>query len=328
MSLTGTLSVGFTGSKSWFTSSVPGIVWLIPVVGSVTVAVPSSPTVTFLPGFFALTLSSTCFFSSGVKCALSLTGTLSVGFTGVKSLTVKSLTGITLDWPVFGSVIVTFPLSSTLTSIFGLDFLTFFSNSVFSSGVKCSGSGTTIGSGISTSNSLAGSPLALVSLPGIVISLVPSFGSLPSSWAIPFPVVGFSGNSLLVNSTFPPVTTFSLAIPGNLTLVPSGTPSTVTSTFPVCGFCVPTVNVGVDVDGFSTYVTSTVCGTSFNVTVLLPSSAGTYTLSPTLISLGVYVIGSPWWCVPDGTSISIGDPFVSSPTFGWYFKTVEASFSL
>ena len=69
----------------------------MPIVGSVTVAVPSSPTVTSLPGFFALTLSSTCFFSSGVKCALSLTGTFSVGFTGVKSLTVKSLTGITLD---------------------------------------------------------------------------------------------------------------------------------------------------------------------------------------------------------------------------------------
>ena len=206
---------------------------------------------------------------------MSFTGTFPIGFTGSKSLTVKSLTGITLDWPVFGSVIVTFPLPSTLTSIFGLDFLTFFSNSVFSSGVKSSGFETTSGRGIVTSNSLAGSPLALVSLPGIVISLVPSFGSLPSSWAIPFPVVGFSGNSLWVNSTFPPVTTFSLVIPGNLTLVPSGTPSTVTSTFPVCGFCVPTVNVGVDVACFSTYSTLMTCGLSVNVTVFSAGSFGT-----------------------------------------------------
>ena len=66
----------------------------MPVVGSVTVAVPSSPTVTPLSGFLALTLSATCFFSSGVKCALSLTGTLSVGFTGSKSWLTKSLPGI------------------------------------------------------------------------------------------------------------------------------------------------------------------------------------------------------------------------------------------
>ena len=57
----------------------------MPVVGSVTVAVPSSPTVTVLSGFFALTLSSTCFCSSLVKWSLSLAGTLSSGFTGVKS---------------------------------------------------------------------------------------------------------------------------------------------------------------------------------------------------------------------------------------------------
>ena len=55
------------------------------MLGSVTVAVPSSPTVTVLPGFFALTLSSTCFFSSGVKWDLSWTTTFSSGFTGVKS---------------------------------------------------------------------------------------------------------------------------------------------------------------------------------------------------------------------------------------------------
>ena len=246
MSFAGTLSVGFTGKKSWFTKSVPGIVWLIPVFGSVTVAVPSSLTFTSLPGFFALTLSSTCFFSSGVKCALSLTITFSVGFTGVKSFTVKSFTGMSTDSPVVLSVTVILPLLSAVTIVFGLDFLTLSTNFSISWGVKCSGFGTTIGKGIVTSNSLAGSPLALVNLPGIVISVVPSFGSLPSSWAIPFPVVGFSGNSLWVNSTFPPVTAFSLAIPGNLTLVPSGTPSTVTSTSPVCGFCVPTINVGVE----------------------------------------------------------------------------------
>ena len=85
LSFTGTFSSGFTGVKSWFTKSVPGIVCVIPVVGSFNVAVPSSPTVTSLPGFFALTLSSTCFFSSWVKCALSFTGTFSSGFTGVKS---------------------------------------------------------------------------------------------------------------------------------------------------------------------------------------------------------------------------------------------------
>ena len=248
---------------------------------------PSSPTVTSLPGFLSLTLSATCFFSSGVKWDLSLTGTFSVGFTGSKSLTVKSLTGISAESPVVLSVTVTLPLSSAVTIVFGLDSLTLSTNFSISFGVKCSGSGTTIGSGIVTSNSLAGSPLALVSLPGIVISLVPSFGSLPFSWAIPFPVVGFSGNSLLVNSTFPPVTTFSLAIPGNLTLVPSGTPSTVTSTFPVCGFCVPTVNVGVDVAGFSTYVTSTVLGLSVNVTVCSPGVSGVYTLPSTVISSGV-----------------------------------------
>ena len=142
---------------------------------------PSSPTVTSLPGFLSLTLSATCFFSSGVKWDLSLTGTFSLGFTGSKSLTVKSFTGISTDSPVVLSVTVTLPLSSAVTIVFGLDSLTLSTNFSISFGVKCSGSGTTICSGIVTSNSLAGSPLALVNLPGIVISLVPSFGSLPSS---------------------------------------------------------------------------------------------------------------------------------------------------
>ena len=70
------------------------------------------------------------------------------------------------------------------------------------------------------------------------------------------------------------MTTFSLAIPGNLTLVPSGTPSTVTSTFPVCGFCVPTVNVGVALSTFfaGIVLSPSVSAGSFvpSVTVTLP----------------------------------------------------------
>ena len=114
--------------KSWLTNSVPGIVCVIPVFGSFNVAVPSAPTVTSLPGFLALTLSSTCFFSSGVKCALSCTGTFSVGFTGLKSLTVKSFAGISTDSPIALSVTVTFPLSSAVTIVFGLDSLTLSTN--------------------------------------------------------------------------------------------------------------------------------------------------------------------------------------------------------
>ena len=83
--------------------------------------------------------------------------------------------------PVALSVTVTLPLSSALTSLFGLDFLTSSTNFSISFDVKCSGSGTTSGNGSSTIKSIAGAPLALVSLPGIVISLVPSVGSLPSS---------------------------------------------------------------------------------------------------------------------------------------------------
>ena len=91
----------------------------MPVVGSVTVAVPSAPTVTSLPGFFALTLSATCFFSSGVKCALSLTGTLSVGFTGSKSWFTNSVPGIMCVIPVFGSFNVAVPSAPTVTSLSG-----------------------------------------------------------------------------------------------------------------------------------------------------------------------------------------------------------------
>ena len=117
---------------------------------------------------------------------MSFAGTFSVGFTGVKSLTVKSSTGSNADSPVFLSVTVTLPLSSTVTSLSGLASsllasLTLFTNSAISVGVKCSGSGTTSGNGSLTLNSIAGAPLALVSLPGIIISLVPSVGSLPSS---------------------------------------------------------------------------------------------------------------------------------------------------
>ena len=68
------------------TNSVPGISWLIPVFGSVTVAVPSAPTVTSLSGFFSLTLALTLSFSSWVNSRAFFAGTFSVGFTGSKSL--------------------------------------------------------------------------------------------------------------------------------------------------------------------------------------------------------------------------------------------------
>ena len=122
--------------KSWFTKSVPGIVCVIPVVGSFNVAVPSSPTVTSLPGFFALTLSSTCFFSSLVKWALSFTGTFSSGFTGVKSWFTKSVPGIVCVIPVVGSFNVAVPSSPTVTSLPGFFALTLSSTCFFSSLVK------------------------------------------------------------------------------------------------------------------------------------------------------------------------------------------------
>ena len=75
---------------------------------------------------------------------------------------------------------------------------------------------------------------------------MPSFGSLPLSCALPFPVVAVVGKSLFVNTTLPFSTVFSPLTPGNVTFAPSGTPPpTVTSTDPVFGFCSPTVNVGV-----------------------------------------------------------------------------------
>ena len=112
---------------------------------------------------------------------MSFAGTFSVGFTGVKSLTVKSSTGSNADSPVFLFVTVTLPLSSAVTSFLGLASFTLFTNSVISFGTKCSGSGTTSGNGSLTLNSIAGAPLALVNLPGIVISLVPFVGSFPFS---------------------------------------------------------------------------------------------------------------------------------------------------
>ena len=84
------------------------------------------------------------------------------------------------------------------------------------------------------------------SFAGISISVVPCVGSLPSSWALPFPVVAVVGKSLFVNTTFPSATVFSPVTPGNVTFAPSDTPPpTVTSTVPVFGSCLPTVNVGV-----------------------------------------------------------------------------------
>ena len=58
---------------------------VIPVVGSFNVAVPSSPTVTSLSGFFSWTFSLTLSFSSWVNSLAFFAGTFSVGFTGSKS---------------------------------------------------------------------------------------------------------------------------------------------------------------------------------------------------------------------------------------------------
>ena len=134
-----------------------------------------------------------------------MTGTFSVGFTGSKSLTVKSFTGISTDSPVVLSVTVTLPLSSAVTIVFGLDSLTLSTNFSISFGVKCSGSGTTIGSGIVTSNSLAGSPLALASFAGTSTSLA-VFGSLPDSCTFGVSVFFASGNLSFGTVTVPPVT--------------------------------------------------------------------------------------------------------------------------
>ena len=107
--------------------------------------------------------------------------------------------------PVVLSVTVILPLSSALTSLFGLDFLTSSTNFSISFDVKCSGSGTTSGSGISTSNSFAGSPLALVSFAGTSTSLA-VFGSLPDSCTFGVSVFFASGNLSFGTVTVPPVT--------------------------------------------------------------------------------------------------------------------------
>ena len=114
------------------------------------------------------------------------------------------------------------------------------------------------------------------------MSLVPSFGSLPSSFALPFPVWGVSGKSLFVNVTFPPVTTFSPLTPGNVTFVPSGTPLTVTSTWPSVGSWLPTVNVGVPL------------GTNF-LGICLSSlvSAGSFVPSVT-VTFPVWTVSFSW----------------------------------
>ena len=90
---TGSVYAGWLGDtsgipftpESWFTKSLPGMVCVIPVVGSFNVAVPSSPTVTSLSGFLSWTFALTFSFSSGVNPWAFFAGTFSVGFTGSKS---------------------------------------------------------------------------------------------------------------------------------------------------------------------------------------------------------------------------------------------------
>ena len=91
---------GVTGVSSFAfsTKSLDGIVAEEPVVGSVTVALPWSSTVTFLPGFAFSTLSLTASFSLSVKCSGSLTSV----FAGVTGLT--GVTGAVVSVATFGSL--------------------------------------------------------------------------------------------------------------------------------------------------------------------------------------------------------------------------------
>ena len=88
--MTGVSGVSFAFS----TKSLDGIVAEEPFVGSVTVALPWSSTVTFLPGFAFSTLSLTASFSLSVKCFGSLTSVLAgvTGLTGVSGAVVSLVT--------------------------------------------------------------------------------------------------------------------------------------------------------------------------------------------------------------------------------------------
>ena len=122
------------------------------------------------------------------------------------------------------------------------------------------------------------------------MSLVPSFGSLPSSCALPFPVCGVAGNSSFGNVTLPSVTTFSPLTPGNFTFVPFGTPLTVTSTFPVVGSCVPTVKVGVFV---TSRCTTTEISTLTGVSPVRVTVTGILTIFSVSFPVHVIPVGIP-----------------------------------
>ena len=167
-SLTGTLSVGtltlfLSASVSGRTRSVPGIT-LVEPSGKVIVAVPSSPTSTFVPagrsGLDFLMLSLTLSFSASVKLLGSLTGTLSAGvFTVVLSASVsgrtRSVPGMVTLSPSLVSIVVSPPFG--LTVIFassgrpGFSFLMFSTTLLISSGVRFEGSLTgTLSAGVFT----------------------------------------------------------------------------------------------------------------------------------------------------------------------------------
>ena len=115
-------------SASVFTKSFTGIVAVCPSF-VVTVAFPLSSTNTVEPGLTAATLSLIALMSSGVKCSLSATNSLSAGllitlpaFGSVNTSSAvftKSSAGITAVFPS-GVVTVAFPFSSTTTVAPGL----------------------------------------------------------------------------------------------------------------------------------------------------------------------------------------------------------------
>ena len=187
---TGTLSVGtlISGLSLGRTRSLPGIVTGFSP-GFVIVAVPSSPTSTFVPvgrsGLAFLMLSSTCFFSSGVKWLTSPTGTLSVGTlsSGLSLGRTRSLPGIVTGFSP-GFVIVAVPSSATsiLVSLgrSGLAFLMLSSTCFFSSGVKwlTSPTGTlsvgTLSSGLSLGRTRSLPSISFADPSGNVTVVVPS----------------------------------------------------------------------------------------------------------------------------------------------------------
>ena len=202
-SSTGTLSVGtftppFSASVLGRTRSLPGIVTGFSP-GFVIVAVPSSATSILVSlgrsGFSFLMLSSTCFFSSGVKWLTSSTGTLSVGtlISGLSFGRTRSLPSISFVDPS-GNVTVVVPSGPTVTFVpsgkSGFAFLTLSSTCFFSSGVKFFTSSTgTFSSGI-----------LIPCLSASVAFGSCSWSGIPSWFASTGKTVTFTGTSSLVPS--------------------------------------------------------------------------------------------------------------------------------